>query len=70
MTVGELAEELKVASSEIIKKLIGLGIMVSVNQSIDYDNAELIALEYQKNLKREEIGKENEIKKLYAIIDG
>ena len=54
MTVGELAEELKVASSEIIKKLIGLGIMVSVNQSIDYDNAELIALEYQKNLKREE----------------
>ena len=54
MTVGELAEELKVASSEIIKKLIGLGLMVSVNQSIDYDNAELIALEYQKNLKREE----------------
>ena len=54
MTVGELAEELKVASSEIIKKLIDLGLMVSVNQSIDYDNAELIALEYQKNLKREE----------------
>ncbi len=54
MTVGELAEELKVASSEIIKKLIGLGLMVNVNQSIDYDNAELIALEYQKNLKREE----------------
>lgn len=54
MTVGELAEELKVASSEIIKKLIGLGLMVSVNQSIDYDNAELIALVYQKNLKREE----------------
>lgn len=54
MTVGELAKELKVASSEIIKKLIGLGLMVSVNQSIDYDNAELIALEYQKNLKREE----------------
>ena len=54
MTVGELAEELKIASSEIIKKLIGLGLMVSVNQSIDYDNAELIALEYQKNLKREE----------------
>ena len=54
MTVGELAEELEIASSEIIKKLIGLGLMVSVNQAIDYDNAELIALEYQKNLKREE----------------
>ena len=80
MTVGELAEELKVASSEIIKKLIGLGLMVSVNQSIDYDNAELIALEYQKNLKREEtqdvanfeeyeiIDKEEDLKKRPPVV--
>ncbi|MBO5397852.1 MAG: translation initiation factor IF-2 [Clostridia bacterium] len=54
MTVGELAEALDVASSELIKKLIGLGLMVSVNQSIDFENAELIALEYKKTLKREE----------------
>ena len=54
MTGGELAEALDVASSELIKKLIGLGLMVSVNQSIDFENAELIALEYKKTLKREE----------------
>ena len=54
MTVGELAAALDVASSELIKKLIGLGLMVSVNQSIDFENAELIALEYKKTLKREE----------------
>ena len=40
MTGGELAEALDVASSELIKKLIGLGLMVSVNQSIDFENAE------------------------------
>ncbi len=54
MTVGQLAEELNIASSELIKKLIGLGLMVTVNQAIDYENAELLALDYQKTLKREE----------------
>lgn len=54
MTVGELAEQLEVSSSEIIKKLIAAGLMVSVNQAIDYENAELIALEYGKTLKKEE----------------
>ena len=54
MTVGDLAEALEVSSSELIKKLIGLGLMVSVNQTIDFENAELIALEYKKTLKKEE----------------
>lgn len=54
MTVGALAEELQIASSELIKKLMGLGVMVTVNQPIDFENAEILALEYNKNLKREE----------------
>ena len=54
MTVGELADVLEVSSSEIIKKLIGLGLMVSVNQAIDFENAEILSLDYGKTLKREE----------------
>jgi translation initiation factor IF-2 len=54
MTVGNLATELNVNSTEIIKKLIGLGLMVNVNQAIDFETAELIAVDYKKTLKREE----------------
>lgn len=54
MTVKDLATALDVNSNEIIKKLMGLGLMVSVNQSIDYDNASLIAMDYDKTLKKEE----------------
>lgn len=54
MTVGELAEVLKVDSAELIKKLVLMGLMISVNQPITYDDASVIALEYNKELKREE----------------
>ncbi len=54
MTVKELAESLNINANDIIKKLMGLGVMVSLNQAIDYDNASLIAMEYDKNLKKEE----------------
>ncbi|MEG3006367.1 MAG: translation initiation factor IF-2, partial [Oscillospiraceae bacterium] len=45
ITVGELASRLKVQSSEIIKKLIPLGIMASISEVIDYDTASLVAME-------------------------
>ncbi len=54
MTVAELASILEVDGKEIVKKLIGLGIMTSVNNSLDYEQAELIALDYNKILKRDE----------------
>ncbi len=54
MTVKDLAEELNESANEIIKKLMMLGLMVNVNQSIDFDNASLIAMEYNKTLKNEE----------------
>ena len=46
MTIKELADKMKVQASEIIKKLFMKGQMVTVNQEIDYDNAEEIALEF------------------------
>ena len=45
ISVGDLAAKLKVQSSEIIKKLMGLGIMASISEVIDYDTAALVAME-------------------------
>jgi len=54
MTITDLANELEVAPVEIVKKCMSLGIMASLNQSIDYDTAEVIASDYNKNLRKEE----------------
>ena len=54
MTVSDLANELEVSGTELVKKLISLGLMLSVNQAVDYDAAELICEEYNKVLKKEE----------------
>ncbi|MBR7094758.1 MAG: translation initiation factor IF-2, partial [Clostridia bacterium] len=43
ITVGELATRLKKTSAEVIKRLMMMGVMASVNQTIDYDTAYLIA---------------------------
>ena len=54
MTIGELANELGVNSSELVKKLFSLGIMATINNAISFENAEILVLEYNKELKREE----------------
>jgi len=56
MSVSELAASLSVNPTEIVKKLVGLGLMLGVNNPIDYETAEIIALEYNKELKSEEKG--------------
>ena len=54
MSVSELAEALGVPAVELVKKLMSLGVMANVNQSIDFETAEVIVLEYDKTLKKEE----------------
>ena len=54
MTVKDLADAMAINPNEIIKKLMSLGMMVNLNQGIDYDNASLIAMDYDKTLKKEE----------------
>ena len=53
MCVNDLATALKISGNDIIVKLMSMGLMISLNQSIDFENAEIIALEYGKVLKRE-----------------
>ena len=54
MTVADLASALNISGTDIIKKLMSLGLMVSLNQVISFENAEIIALDYGKTLKKEE----------------
>jgi translation initiation factor IF-2 len=53
ISVGELSARLKVTASEVIKKLIGLGVMASISQMIDYDTAALIALDFNAKVEKE-----------------
>ncbi len=46
ISIADLSQRLGVKSSEIIKKLMGLGMMVTVNQFIDADSAALVAQDY------------------------
>ena len=54
MTVSDIADILEVNSTEIIKKLMTLGIMASITQSLDYDTVEVLVSDYNKKLKKEE----------------
>ncbi len=68
MTVGELANALNVSGTDIIKKLIGMGLMVSINEPLEFENAEILALDYGKTLKREETQDVSNFEE-YEIID-
>lgn len=51
--VSELASRLKVASNVVIKKLFNLGEMVTINQTIDFDTASLVADELGAKVEKE-----------------
>lgn len=51
LTVGELAEILDVGATEIIKILMMNGTMATINQQIDYDTAEIVAMEMGYEVK-------------------
>lgn len=54
MTLAEIATLLDVPGAELVKKVMALGIMAGLNQSIDFETAEVLVLDYDKVLKREE----------------
>ncbi|HPE94801.1 MAG TPA: translation initiation factor IF-2 N-terminal domain-containing protein, partial [Bacillota bacterium] len=53
ITVSELASRMKITASEVIKKLITLGVMANVNQCIDYETAYLVADEFKIKVTKE-----------------
>ena len=53
ITVGELAAALKKTAAEVIKELMKLGMMTTVNQVIDYDTAEIVVTEMGAKIERQ-----------------
>ncbi|MBE6885792.1 MAG: translation initiation factor IF-2 [Ruminococcaceae bacterium] len=55
IVVSELASRLKVTASEVIKKLMMVGVMASLNEVIDFDTASLVAMELGAKVEKEVI---------------
>ncbi len=59
ITVGDLAQRMKIKASDVIAKLMGLGVMATINQSVDTETAILIAADFDYEVEQgitEEIG--------------
>ena len=61
ISVKDLAAEMKKTTAEVIKKLFGFGIMATINNSIDFDTAYLVASEFGITAKKKEEVKEEDI---------
>lgn len=53
MTVKDLALALNVSNTDLIKKMFNMGLMININSSISFEDAEVICMEYKKELKKE-----------------
>ena len=61
ITVKDLAAEMKKTSADVIKKLLGFGIMATINNEIDFDTAFLIAQEFGITATKKEVVTEEDI---------
>ena len=61
ITVKDLASELKKTTAEVIKKLLGYGVMATINNEIDFDTAFLVAEEFGITANKKEVITEEDI---------
>ena len=61
ITVKDFAAEIKKTTADVIKKLLGYGIMATINQEIDFDTAYLIAQEFGITAKKKEVVTDEDI---------
>ena len=61
ITVKDFAAELKKTTAEVIKKLLGYGVMATINNEIDFDTASLIADEFGVKVNKKETVTEEDI---------
>ena len=69
MSVADLANKLDKNVAEIIKKLMSLGKIMNLNATIDFETAEILALEYGKTLKKDSTRDEFNFEELEIIDD-
>jgi translation initiation factor IF-2 len=66
ITTGELAKRMGVKAGEVINKLMGMGVMATINQSIDFDIATLVASEFSFQVEKAEVEFEDTMLKPHA----
>ena len=59
ITVGELAKQMTIKSGEVITKLLGLGVLATINQAIDKDTAQIVADEMGYEVKHVEFNEQD-----------
>jgi translation initiation factor IF-2 len=62
--ISDLAKRMGIKANEIIQALIGMGVMVTVNQSIDFDTAVLVAAEFEYEVERAAFEEETILKQV------
>ncbi len=67
ITVGDLALKLRKGAAEVVKKLMMLGVMATITQTIDFDTATLIASDFGVEVKPEIVLTKEDI--LFATLD-
>jgi len=69
MTLSMLAEELNENPINLIKKFMSLGVMANLNSTVSFDDAELVVIDYNKELKKEEVMDASNFEKLEITDD-
>ena len=64
MTLSNLADALAVNPIYLIKKFMSLGVMANLNSTVSFDDAELVVIYYNKELKKEEVMDASNFEKL------
>jgi translation initiation factor IF-2 len=62
ITVGELARQMSLKSGEVIAKLLGLGVLATINQAIDKDTAQIVASDLGYEVKHVEFNEQDILK--------
>ena len=66
IVLSELAKRMGIKANEMIVKLMGMGVMATVNQTIDYDTAVLVAGEFDYEVERASFEEDLILKKIEA----
>ena len=69
ITVGDMAKDMGIKAGEVIKKLMGLGMMATINQVLDYDTATLVANEFDYQVENVAFDVETALQDQHEVVD-
>ena len=69
ITVGDMAKDMGIKAGEVIKKLMGLGMMATINQVLDFDTATLVANEFDYQVENVAFDVETALQDQHEVTD-